>query len=236
MRNDGAMHEQHEPSAQHTVDRPTGNGGTSATSSGNTTSMSRTAWDERYREAEWVWSQAPNRFVAEQLADLPPGRALDLACGEGRNALWLAQRGWQVTAVDFAEVALDKGRERAAKAGLELELNWIAADLTTYVPEPDSFDLVLIAYLHLLPQDMQEVLRRAADALTPGGTLFAVGHDATNPAEGTGGPQDPTILYTPETLTAALGALRIERAERVTRPVDGAPKPAIDTLVIAVRD
>ena len=198
-----------------------------------TDGMARSAWDERYRTAEWVWSLAPNRFVAEQLAGLAPGRALDLACGEGRNALWLARQGWRVTAVDFSDVALDKGRERAAKDGLELE--WVAADLTAYVPEAGGFELVVIAYLHLLPHDLETVLRRAAEALAPGGTLFIIGHDVTNLAEGVGGPQDPNVLYTPEAVTAPLTALRIERAERVTRPVDGAPRPAIDTLVVAVR-
>lgn len=196
--------------------------------------MDSTEWDERYRQAEWVWSLAPNRFVAEHLAGLSPGRALDLACGEGRNALWLARQGWRVTAVDFSEVALDKGRERAAKDGLELD--WLAADLTAYLPEPGGFDLVLIAYLHLSAHDMRTVLGRAAAALAPGGTLFVVGHDATNPAEGVGGPQDPSVLYTPDAITACLTALRVERAERVTRPVQGAPRPAIDTLVIARRD
>jgi SAM-dependent methyltransferase len=196
--------------------------------------MDSTEWDQRYQQAEWVWSLAPNRFVAEQLADLSPGRALDLACGEGRNALWLARQGWRVTAVDFSEVALGKGRERAAKDGLELD--WLAADLTSYVPEPGGFDLVLIAYLHLSPHDTPNVLRRAAAALAPGGTFFIVGHDATNPAEGFGGPQDPSVLYTPDTIAASLTALRVERAERVTRPVEGAPRPAIDTLVIAHRD
>lgn len=198
-----------------------------------TDGMGPAAWDDRYRTAEFIWSLTPNRFVAEQLADLAPGRALDLACGEGRNALWLARRGWRVTAVDFSGVALDKGRQRAAKDGLELK--WVAADLAAYVPEPGGFDLVVIAYLHLFPHDLETVLRRAADALAPGGTLFVVGHDATNPAQGVGGPQDPNVLYTPEAVAAPLAALRIERAERVTRPVDGAPRPAIDTLVIAVR-
>src|SRR5207244_12631949 len=74
------------------------------------TGMDATAWDERYRSAELVWGVRPNRWVERELADLPPGRALDLACGEGRNALWLAARGWQVTAVDFSAVALDKAR------------------------------------------------------------------------------------------------------------------------------
>ncbi len=196
--------------------------------------MSQTDWDERYRETKWVWSLTPNVFVAEGLAGLAPGRALDLACGEGRNALWLAGRGWRVTAVDFSTAALDKGRERAAEDGLELE--WVAADVTGYAPEPGGYDLVLIAYLHLVPRDLATVLRRAADALAPGGTLFVVGHDVTNIADGFGGPQDPDVLYTPEALTAPLGSLRVERAERVTRAVDGAPRPAIDTLAVAIRD
>jgi SAM-dependent methyltransferase len=195
--------------------------------------VDQVGWDERYRQAEQVWGSAPNRFVAEELADLAPGRALDLACGEGRNALWLAARGWRVTAVDFSPAALAKGRAAAETAGLEL--TWIAADLTGYAPEPGAYDLVLIAYLHLPEPAFRTVLDRAAAALAPGGTLLVVGHDATNPAHGTGGPQDPAILYTPETVTAALGALRVERAERVSRPVDGAARPAIDTLVIATR-
>lgn len=197
--------------------------------------MDKSEWDERYRETGWLWSLTPNRFVAEHLADLEPGRALDLACGEGRNALWLAARGWRVTAVDFAEAALGKGRERAAEDRLELE--WVAADLTEYVPEPGGYDLALIAYLHLQRRDLETVLRRAADALAPGGTLFVVGHDATNIADGVGGPQDPSVLYTPELLTLPLPleALRLKRAERVTRPVDGASRSAIDTLVVAVR-
>lgn len=195
--------------------------------------VDQVAWDERYRQAEWVWGSAPNRFVVEELAGLTPGRALDLACGQGRNALWLAARGWRVTAIDFSPTALAKGRAAAESAGLDL--TWTAADLTAHVPEPGAYDLVLIAYLHLPEPAFRTVLGRAAAALAPGGTLLVVGHDATNPALGTGGPQDPAILYTPETVTAALGPLRVERAERVHRLVDGAARPAIDTLVIATR-
>jgi 2-polyprenyl-3-methyl-5-hydroxy-6-metoxy-1,4-benzoquinol methylase len=196
--------------------------------------MDRAAWDARYRQAEWVWSLAPNRFVAEELALRPPGRAVDLACGEGRNALWLAQRGWRVTAVDFSEAALDKGRKRAAEGAVEVE--WVAADLTGFTPEPGWYDLALIAYLHVPEHDLRTVLRRAAAALASGGLLLVVGHDVTNLADGVGGPQDPQILYTPETLAASLGSLRVERAERVRRPVDGAERPAIDTLVVAMRE
>src|ERR1700712_1041252 len=95
--------------------------------------MDAQTWDERYAAAGLVWSATPNQFVAAELAALPPGRALDLACGEGRNALWLADRGWQVTAVDFSRVALDKGRALAARqAGSgPPQLDWVLGDALT---------------------------------------------------------------------------------------------------------
>jgi SAM-dependent methyltransferase len=195
--------------------------------------VDRTAWDERYRQTDWVWSTTPNQFVAQVLADMPPGRALDLACGEGRNALWLAEKGWRATAVDFSSVAVAKGRAAAESRGLDV--TWIAADLLDYEPERGAYDAVLIAYLHLPPDDMRRVLGKARDALADGGTLLVVGHDVTNLTEGTGGPQDPAILYTPDVIVEAVTPLSIERAERVLRHVDGADRPAIDTLVVAVR-
>jgi SAM-dependent methyltransferase len=195
--------------------------------------VDRTAWDERYRQTDWVWSTTPNQFVAQVLADMPPGRALDLACGEGRNALWLAEKGWRATAVDFSSVAVAKGRAAAESRGLDV--TWIAADLLDYEPERGAYDAVLIAYLHLPPDDMRRVLGKARDALADGGTLLVVGHDVTNLTEGTGGPQDPAILYTPDVIIEAVTPLSIERAERVLRHVDGADRPAIDTLVVAVR-
>ena len=195
--------------------------------------VDRTAWDERYRQAEWVWSTTPNRFVAQVLADTPPGRALDLACGEGRNALWLAEQGWRATAVDFSSVAVAKGRAVAESRGLDV--TWAAADLLDYEPERGAYDAVLIAYLHLPPDELHRVLGKARDAVAEGGTLLVVGHDVTNLTEGTGGPQDPAILYTPDAIAEALAPLHIERAERVQRRVEGAERPAVDTLVVAVR-
>ena len=89
--------------------------------------MDSTAWDERYRSSELIWGAGPNRFLVEEVAGLPAGRALDLACGEGRNAIWLAQRGWQVVAVDFSAVALDKARRLADQRGTSVE--WVMADV-----------------------------------------------------------------------------------------------------------
>jgi SAM-dependent methyltransferase len=195
-------------------------------------------WDERYSGTEMVWTTRPNQFVAAELADLPPGRALDLAAGEGRNTVWLAERGWQVTAVDFSRVGLEKGRKLSAARGVdEARVDWIVADLRDFEPDRDFYDLVLIAYLQVSPALRATVMARAAAVLAPGGTAFVVGHDLTNLTEGTGGPQDPDVLYTPEAVRAELPGLRVVRAERVHRTVerDGGPATAIDTLVRAVR-
>jgi SAM-dependent methyltransferase len=195
-------------------------------------------WDERYSGAEFEWTTRPNQFVAAELADLPPGRALDLAAGEGRNTVWLAERGWRVTAVDFSRIGLEKGRKLGAARGVdEAQVDWIVADLRDYEPERGAYDLALIAYLQVGPSLRAAVLARAAAALAPGGTVFVVGHDLTNLTEGMGGPQDPDVLYTPEAVRAELPGLRVVRAGRVHRTVerDGATATAVDTLVRAVR-
>jgi SAM-dependent methyltransferase len=197
--------------------------------------MDAAAWDQRYAATDLVWSAEPNRFVLAELGDLAPGRALDVGAGEGRNAIWLAARGWRVTAVDFSAVAIDKGRRLAEARGVDVE--WVVADVTDYRPPAGGFDLVVIAYLHLPAADLATVLRRAADAVAPAGTLLVVGHDVTNIADGVGGPQDPGLLYTPQGITACLDGLRIDRAVRASRPVSGetGAREAIDTVVRAHR-
>jgi SAM-dependent methyltransferase len=197
--------------------------------------MERTEWDRRYAAAELLWTASPNRFVVAELTGLAAGRALDLGSGEGRNAVWLAEQGWQVTAVDFSAVALGKARRMAAARGVTVD--WVSADLRGYRPQPGAFDLVLLAYLQLRPAELAGVLDGARDALAPGGTVLVVGHDVDNIAEGVGGPQDPEVLYTPESVAAGLSGLDIRRADRVRRPVetDTGPREAIDTLVRAVR-
>src|SRR3954451_11756976 len=187
--------------------------------------MDARAWDERYAASELIWSATPNRFVEAELASLPPGRAVDLAAGEGRNALWLADRGWQVTAVDFSLAGLDKGRalqERHAR-GRDLDIDWVHADVLTWEPGPVPYDLAVLAYLQLTADQRRTAVRRGFTALRPGGTLFVVAHDSTNLTEGTGGPQDPAVLYTSEDVLADLDGERfeVERAERVARVVAG---------------
>lgn len=197
--------------------------------------MDSDAWDEKYSASELVWSAEPNRFVAAELDDLPPGRAVDLACGEGRNSLWLASKGWDVVGVDFSRVALDKARSIAERRGLHVD--WVLADVTTYQPPAGAFDLVLVAYLHLAAAAMRSVFESAVAATAPNGVVFVIGHDITNIADGYGGPQDPAVLYGPDDVTAHLNGVVIDRAERVRRPVDTADGDveAIDVLVRAHR-
>jgi 2-polyprenyl-3-methyl-5-hydroxy-6-metoxy-1,4-benzoquinol methylase len=194
--------------------------------------MDHEGWNRRYETAEYVWQADPNQFVAEHLGDLEPGEAIDLAAGEGRNAIWLAERGWLVTAVDFSEVGLTKANRLADDRGVEIET--IVADVTTWEPA-SPVDLVVLAYLQL-PSDAQEsVLRRVAGWVRPSGTVFVIAHDRSNVADGYGGPSVEDVCYDLERTTAALEPLEIDRAEVVERRVDtpDGERVALDTLIIA---
>ena len=183
--------------------------------------MHKDKWNQRYSEKELLWPQEPSEILKKETADCPPGQALDLAAGEGRNAFFLAAQGWEVTAVDFSEVAVQKGRNLAAK--LELPVKWEVQDLTAYRPAEGSYDCITIFYLHLPWEEFSEVLRRATAALKPQGVLLVVGHDSTNPEAGTGGPQNPDVLYSPADITAlfsTIETLEVERAERQRHALD----------------
>jgi len=207
--------------------------------------MDAQSWDERYAANDLVWSSTPNQFVAAELADLGPGRALDVACGEGRNALWLADRGWHVTAVDFSLAGLDKGRALQAghEHGKDMDIDWVHADVVEHDFAPSGFDggfdLALVAYLQVPAADRHTVVRRTFGSLDVGGTFFLVAHDSTNLIEGTGGPQDAAVLYTAKDVLADLDGERFDvlRAERVARTVAGAEpdRLAYDALVRLVR-
>ena len=192
-------------------------------------------WDARYAGHDLLWSAEPNRFLVEEVGALAAGEALDAACGEGRNAVWLAERGWRVTGVDFSPVALAKARRMAAHRGVSVD--WVEADLLEWEP-PRPFDLVVVLYLHLPAPLRRRVLRRMARDVAPGGTLLVVAHDRSNLTEGHGGPQDPALLYGPGDVASDVGdLLRVARAETVRRPVEApdGPVEAIDLLVRAVR-
>lgn len=199
--------------------------------------MDRAGWDARYGTTELVWTAEPNEFLVTEVGELAPGVALDLGAGEGRNSVWLAQCGWQVTAVDFSQVGLAKAAQLAGSADVTLET--VCADVADYVPPSRGFDLVVLLYLHLPASARAEVHRRAAEAVSASGTLLVVGHDTTNLTLGHGGPQDPEVLFTPDDVVADLASsgLVIERADRVHRTVATADgdRTAIDALVRARR-
>ncbi len=191
--------------------------------------MDKTSWNERYSGSDLVWPTSPNRWVVAQLEGHIPGDALDLGCGEGRNAMWLAEQGWAVTAVDFAENALAKARQEAAAvlAPADAErISWVQGDVLTYEMPTSAYDLVLSTYVHLLDFERRELLRNCVRALAPGGTLLVVGHDTTNLTEGVGGPQEAAILFTGADIEGDLqdhlgsGALSLERSGRVAREVE----------------
>ena len=183
--------------------------------------MDADGWDERYAASGLVWSRGPNQFVEAECAGLPPGTAVDLAAGEGRNAIWLARRGWRVTAVDFSTVALDKGRTLAG----DLAVDWVCADATAWTPA-EPVDLVVVAYFQVPAADRRTAHRHAVESLRPGGTFVLVAHDTTNLTEGTGGPQDASVLMTAGDVLADLDGIgvdvvRAERVERVVATADG---------------
>lgn len=193
-------------------------------------------WNRRYEGADFLWTAEPNRLLAAEVGKLAPGRALDLGCGEGRNAVWLAKRGWSVTGVDFSDVALEKAR-RLAEAE-SVSARWVLSDLRTFEPEPGAYDLSVLLYLHLPEPARRVVHAAAARALRAGGVAVLIGHDLTNLTEGFGGPQEASVLFTPEQVAREFPGLTVVRAERVRRRVatgDG-ERTAIDTLVRAVRD
>jgi SAM-dependent methyltransferase len=197
--------------------------------------MDATEWDERYAAIDLVWGAEPNRFVAVECADLAPGRAIDLACGEGRNAIWLATLGWRAEGVDWSTVAIDKAAKLAEHAGVADRTEWRCADLLAVEPEPGAYDLVLLAYLQVPDEARRVVFSRAASAVAPGGTFLLVAHDGHNLHEGHGGPQDAAVLYEPDDVVAFLDGFDVQRADHVNREVAGAPRPAIDVVVRARR-
>ncbi len=205
------------------------------------TTMSPDDWDARYAATGNVWSITPNEFVVEFLRDLPAGKVIDLAGGEGRNALWLAARGWQAEVADFSQVALDKFIARAAAEGLGEQCFATLADAT----HPTEYklapaDLGLIAYLQIDPAGLSDAIVSLTAALAPGATLFGVWHERENLTRGFGGPQVPEMLPTMDELTAACerAGLRIRTLEVRERHFEnaGVSRVGIDVVLLAERE
>jgi len=191
--------------------------------------VDREAWNERYAAQTILWTVDPDPFLGPEVGGITPGRALDLGAGEGRTALWLAAKGWTVTAVDFSDVAIERGQQRAAVTGVATAIDWVCQDLLDFSPAGQTFDLVLSMFIHLPQPARRRLYGEAVAALTSGGTVLIVGYDTTHATEGQGGPRDPSILFSPEDIVEDLPGMRIERAERL-RVGD-----AVDAIVRAVK-
>ena len=183
-------------------------------------------WDARYAADPALWGEQPNQFVRARVADAEPGRAVDLGCGNGRNAVWLARRGWHVEAVDVSAVAIEQAGQRSERAGVHVA--WEVGDALTWSPA-EPLDLVLVVYLHMEMPDLIGLLARAATWLAPGGRLLYVGHSRTNIERGVGGPSNPDVLAEIADLAGAAAGLRVLALQHLLRETDTGT--AIDILL-----
>jgi SAM-dependent methyltransferase len=188
-----------------------------------------TEWDQRYATAEHQFPTEPDPALVEHVAALPPGRAVDLGAGEGRNALWLASRGRDVTAVDLSSVALDRAAAAALRAALGLHA--VRADLEEYLADGHRFDLVVVANAHPEPAARARLFAAAAGAVAPRGHLFVVGHHLDS--RGRAGPPDPERLYAD--LAGAFPELELLELGRVERRRGSGMKPLVSLVAWAVR-
>ena len=202
--------------------------------------MDHTDWDKRYAETPSVWSSTANEFVMEHLANLPAGKMIDIAGGEGRNALWFARRGWQVENVDFSQVALEKFLARASDENIRENCTATRADATLptfYALSPAH--LVVMAYLQITTGELMAAITHGAQALVPGGTFFGVWHARENLSNGYGGPQSPDVLPTQTELhshaeAAGLTDISVKLVERDVT-VDSLDHTAIDVILMGTR-
>jgi SAM-dependent methyltransferase len=200
------------------------------------------SFEEMYRGTDALWSGRPNTQLVAEAADLPSGAALDVGCGEGADAVWLAARGWQVTAVDFATTALERGAARAAAAGEEVaaRIDWVRADVTSWTPEKGAFDLVSAQFMHLPTDQRRALFARLADAVRVGGRLLLVGHDFSDVAAGAHRPPEPDRFFTAAEVAGALdpGVWNVLVAEPRPRPAavhEGHDITVHDAVLHAVR-
>lgn len=210
--------------------------------------MDASNWDERYSASELVWGVDPNRYVkfwatevAEEITDEDPSAslcALDIGCGEGRNAIWMVANGWQVDAFDFSAVAIERLSQLAENVlELEQQAALIAGvqDISEWEPLAPMYDFVVICFLHFPQQQLQQLWEKSAAALKPGGSLLVIGHDKKNLAEGVGGPQDENVLFHAAECGEYLSkvGLDVEHAHVHQREVPDQDRPALDAVIFA---
>ena len=198
-------------------------------------------WDERYRSARQVWSGDPNPQLVAEVAGRPPGRALDVGCGEGADAIWLARRGWAVVAADISSVALERGAQhvRGTDPAVSARIEWLHADLLASPPEPGSFDLVSVQFMQLPPEPRTRLFTALIASVRAGGTLLVVAHHPSDLATGVPRPPMPELFYPPDEIAALLDdSWTVEASEARLRSAGtpgGAEVTVHDTVLLATR-
>jgi SAM-dependent methyltransferase len=198
-------------------------------------------WDERYASADSIWSGNPNPQLVELVGTRTSGRALDVGCGEGADASWLASRGFEVTGVDVSVVALERAAERAQAADPEsaARITWQPVDVLSWDPAPEQYDLVSAQFIHLPRADREALHRRLADAVRPGGQLIIVGHHPDDHDTALGRPHFPHLLFTGEEVAAGLDPhewqIDVGRPAREVTAPDGQPVTIHDAVLNAIR-
>jgi 2-polyprenyl-3-methyl-5-hydroxy-6-metoxy-1,4-benzoquinol methylase len=182
-------------------------------------------WDELYRSHGSVWSGEPNESLVKQASSLPAGTALDVGCGEGADAIWLARRGWRVTAIDISSVALERAKKSAIQSGEEVagRIEWVRTDLTESVPANASYDLVCVFFMHLPRAERDVLFRSLAELVAPGGSLLIAGHHPSDLDVPVNRPKAPDLFYTAGEAAALLkpGRWRIIVEAADPRPAKG---------------
>ena len=202
------------------------------------TRFDRSGWEARWSRVlrehpDQLAHRPPSAHLRSEVGSLRPGAALDAGCGHGSETLWLAARGWQVTAVDFSATALAHARSAAEAAGADVaaRIDWVEGDLTTWTPQPGRFDLVACLYVHVAGS-VEELVRRLAAGVAPGGTLFLVGHRPTDPATGAATAAADQVQVSVASATAALDPGRWDLIVAEDRP-RAVPGTGVDAVIRA---
>jgi SAM-dependent methyltransferase len=202
--------------------------------------QTKAQWEEHYGERERVWSGRVNVQFADVVADLAPGRALDLGCGEGGDAVWLAERGWHVVAVDISDTALGRAREAADSRGVADRIEFVQLDLADSFPD-GTFDLVSSQFLHsTVPLDRTKILANAAAALRSGGLLVIVDHGSAPPWVSKLDhhhefPSAEEVIAGLDLSADEFERLRVEAVERQAVGPEGQQRPWMDNVMVLRR-